>query len=295
MRYPMASTAIDPAAAVQLMSPAVGRTLATGQIVMGETSASLRGAQVGDVVEFLGWNGAVQHATIGLIAADDEVGSTELVFSDTVAASFGFVRPSSVRIWGYRSRTAITFVLGRRLGPTTPATGIRVRRSWDPPNPDRVLDTVELKRRLGEFAISGGGNGVNPEPGWVAANIVIEPVPLIGTIRCNRAVMPALRGALQEVADTGLAGAIDLGDTRRSGGCYVPRELRSPGSNSGGSLSRHTWGIAIDVNPSTNAFGANPRIDRRIVAIFHRWGFAWGGGFTIPDGMHFEWVGEPRE
>ncbi len=292
MRYPMASTAIDPAAAVELMSPEVGRVLSTGQVVMGSTSAALRGAQVGDVVEFLGWNGAVSSATIGLVADDADVGSIELLFADGVAASFGFVRPSSVRIWGYRSRAAIEFVLGRRLGATP---GIRVRRSWDAPSPDRVLDTAELKRRLGEFAFSGGGNSISPEAGWVAANIVTEPVPLIGLLRCHRTIMPALRGALGEVAAAGLAGAIDLADTRRNGGCYVPREIRSPGSNSGGSLSRHSWGIAVDINPRTNAFGATPRIDPRVVAIFRRWGFAWGGGFTIPDGMHFEWVGEPRE
>jgi len=55
--------------------------------------------------------------------------------------------------------------------------------------------------------------------------------------------------------------------------------------------SRHLWGIAVDLNPSSNPGGRPPSIDRRIVRIMQRHGFVWGGQFLRPDGGHFEWVG----
>jgi hypothetical protein len=53
--------------------------------------------------------------------------------------------------------------------------------------------------------------------------------------------------------------------------------------------------MAIDMNTSVNGQGVVPRMDCRIVRIFRRWGFAWGGNFTPSDGMHFEYVGERRD
>ena len=88
-----------------------------------------------------------------------------------------------------------------------------------------------------------------------------------------------------------LAGLINASDSRINGGCFVPRLIRGP---SGGFLSRHSFGIAIDVNPSTNPFGGTPTMDARIVEILAGHGFSWGGTWTRPDGMHFEWTGTPE-
>jgi hypothetical protein len=60
--------------------------------------------------------------------------------------------------------------------------------------------------------------------------------------------------------------------------------IRSPGKP----ISRHAWGLAFDINVPANGYGAAPTLDPRIVEVFRRWGFKWGGDFSTPDGMHFE-------
>jgi hypothetical protein len=107
-------------------------------------------------------------------------------------------------------------------------------------------------------------------------------VPVIGTVTCNKGMLPQLRGALTEVVQRGLAKAID---PAQYGGCYVPRFIAHDPSQG---LSLHSWGMAVDLNVPGNQRGTVGRIDRRVVAIFKRWGFAWGGDWSYSDPMHFE-------
>ncbi len=106
-------------------------------------------------------------------------------------------------------------------------------------------------------------------------------------------VVPAIQGALTEIAAAGLAGEIELASTNSIGGCFNPRLNRITGNL--GFLSRHSWGMALDVNITANPQGRAPRMNCDVVRIFRRWGFAWGGNFPTPDGMHFEYVGERRD
>ena len=77
---------------------------------------------------------------------------------------------------------------------------------------------------------------------------------------------------------------------RSTAGCFNARTVaRSPTNPP----SFHAYGAAVDINAPENAFGATPTMDPRIVAIFDRLGFNWGGRFLIPDGMHFEYGGGP--
>ena len=68
-------------------------------------------------------------------------------------------------------------------------------------------------------------------------------------------------------------------------GCYYPRYINRDPSNG---LSLHSWGIAVDLNVPGNQRGTVGEMDRRVVAVFKRWGFAWGGDWNYTDPMHFE-------
>ncbi len=144
---------------------------------------------------------------------------------------------------------------------------------------------------VGTFSYRWFGDGtVQPDPDWVAANIRTETVPILGSVTGHRVMLPQLRGALQEVVSRGLAGEIH---PEEFGGCYVPRFIAHDPSKG---LSLHTWGIAVDLNVPGNQRGVAGDIDRDVVAIFKKWGFAWGGDWNYTDPMHFELaqIVEPR-
>jgi hypothetical protein len=140
-----------------------------------------------------------------------------------------------------------------------------------------------LAAAVGTFSYRWFDDGsVRPDPAWVAANIRTETVPILGSVTGHKVLFPQLRGALREVVARGLADAIH---PEEYGGCYVPRFIgRDPSQG----LSLHTWGIAVDLNVPGNLRGVAGEIDRDVVAIFKKWGFAWGGDWQWTDPMHFE-------
>ena len=105
-------------------------------------------------------------------------------------------------------------------------------------------------------------------------------VPILGAVTCHRVLFPQLRAALTEVVDQGLAEAIH---PEQFAGCYYPRFIAGTHE-----LSLHAFGIAVDLNVPENQRGTPGLIDRRVVAIFQRWGFTWGGTWGYTDPMHFE-------
>ncbi|NUR07997.1 MAG: M15 family metallopeptidase [Nocardioidaceae bacterium] len=146
-----------------------------------------------------------------------------------------------------------------------------------------VLSTSSVTDAVGTFSFTPHADGsVTPDPAWVSRYIRTEQVPLIGTVTCNKGMLPQLRGALTEIQQRGLSSAIHPGEY---GGCYVPRYIAHDPAKG---LSLHTWGIAVDLNVPGNQRGTVGEMNRQVVQIFKSWGFAWGGDWNYTDPMHFE-------
>jgi hypothetical protein len=145
-----------------------------------------------------------------------------------------------------------------------------------------VLTGGSVAEAVGTFryTVLGGGR-IAPEQSWVTANIRTEQVPILGNVTCHKVIFPQLRAALLEIQSTGdLAREIHPGEYA---GCYYPRFIANTQQ-----LSLHSFGIALDLNVPGNQRGTTGEMNRAVVAIFKKWGFAWGGDWGYTDPMHFE-------
>ncbi|MFY8238330.1 MAG: M15 family metallopeptidase [Ilumatobacteraceae bacterium] len=293
-RIPMA-TMVAPVEFVRATGgDAMAAVVAQGNLVIGETSAQIRGAQVGDVFTLRDIRFRMRTFVVGAIVADEFVNWGDLLMSTEMAARLGTMSIARIAVTGIESSGVV--LAGLRLRGVTIGTTYRLRTSWDRENPDGTLGTSTTKKLLGEFAYKPTtGSSMMVSANWTSGNIVWRNrYTDIGlSNNCHKVVAVAIQGALTEIKKAGLKKHIDLRNSNRYGGCFVGRYNRMAGTF--GSPSRHAWGMAIDINTVTNAQGRVPLMNCKIVHIFRKWGFAWGGNFWPADGMHFEYVGEPRD
>ena len=129
---------------------------------------------------------------------------------------------------------------------------------------DAVLPQAMVKERFGEFAWrKGAADAYAQDPAWRAANLATAQVPILGRVHCNRALIPALAGAMGELRQRGLARLVDPEAYR---GCWNPRLTRS-----GSGVSRHAWGRqSTSTWPATRP--ASPRLRTRA------WSRSWSAG-----------------
>ena len=288
---PLEVAAVDPREFAPFLPPAdrsVALALADAQGILGESSARLRGLGPGAVMRF----GDVR-IEVAAILPDELVGASELLVSREVGRSIGvttdryaLVLPETVR----RGRG-----VERLLDPLLPSDPpSKVRAPGDTPyfrQGDAVLPPVRIKLLFGEFAARptpGRPGYLTLDPAWARHNIDTRRVPLLGSVTCNVALFPQIRGVVHDLVERGLQETI-----QSFSGCFSARHINRIAS---AALSHHSWGIALDLNVQQgNLFGQTPHQDPRLVRVFERWGFVWGGTFIVPDGMHFEYHRESAE
>ncbi len=148
---------------------------------------------------------------------------------------------------------------------------------------DAVLPQVIIKSNFGEFLVRRGDGGLVVDPAWFEENVVSATLPVVGSVTCHRSIMPLLQSVLETMIEDGNGDLIDPGGFQ---GCWNPRYISDSDT-----LSRHSWGVAIDINHTDNPTGTSAVMPQALIDAFVAQGFTWGGDWLIPDPAHFEWVG----
>lgn len=285
---PLEVAAVDPSEYepfVPLSQQGAVADLENGFGILGESSARLRRLGPGAVLEF-----GTLRVQVAAIWPDELVGAHELLVARRVGRELGVTRDRYALLQPEGRSDGRR--VGRMLRAALPrGVPLQVRSPGETPyfrQGDAVLPPIELKLLFGEFAARPDPTRrgyLQIDPGWERTHIATEHVPLLGAVTCNVAMFPQIRGAVRELSDLGLARTIDS-----FSGCYARRYAnRDPHQG----ISHHTWGIALDINVGSNPYGGPADQDPRMVEVFERWGFIWGGTFIRTDGMHFEWHRPP--
>ena len=246
------------------------------KIVISELTASRYELNVGDYVNLVGLNSEIIPIEVGKVIKDSKIGWFEGVVNKELGFKLGIYRNIQAIIWDNHINENFLIELHKNINYRKVKLTFRENRV----NKNWVLPTALVKEMFGDFQIKErDGVWITTEPEWREENIQNKRMPILGITRCHRLMWEPLEGALNQILEEGLEEYLIIEEWRSSGGCYAPRRINR--FEAGGSISRHAWGIAIDINTKS---GYPPRV----VEIFNDWGFAWGGTWTSPDEMHFE-------
>jgi hypothetical protein len=280
--YPLEAIAVSPADYRRFL-PETERALLdrlTGDGAwLGTTSAAIRRLGPGGRLRLPKGS----ELTVTAVVPDDVIGAAEVIVSHATGSSLGVVTPRYLLISYKGDRLAVEAAV-RSAFEGLP---VRLRAPGETPflrYGDAVLSQSLIKAEFGEFAYRMlDERSFEPDPGWVAENIVTTELPLLGQVTCHRSVVPLVRNAMAELRKRDLGSLVD---PEEFAGCWNPR-LIAPGRG----ISRHAWGAALDINWEGNPTGIGSDQDPRLVDAMVKQGFTWGGPWLIPDPAHFEWVG----
>ena len=257
-------------------SKKVSESLINNEIIISDLTANLYSLAKGDSLFLIGLNQQEVEVVVGEIIPDSEIGWFEGVVNKDLGYKLGINRNIQAIIWGNKITENHLIEIHRNIKYEK----IKLTGRNSIPNRNWVLPTALVKEMFGDFQIKErDGTWITIDRAWKDENIETKNVPILGRITCHRLMWEPLLGAFNQIIEENLQSGLSREQYQEAGGCYAPRRINR--FDSGGSISRHAWGIAIDINTKT---GYKPRI----VEIFNDWGFAWGGTWTSPDAMHFE-------
>lgn len=148
----------------------------------------------------------------------------------------------------------------------------------------RPKGLTEIIQTFGNVPLLAADGIITPEEEATFLTVMDLPFPMklswantmVSRMKCNKKMVNIFHSTLEEIKKAHLEHLI-----KEYGGCYAFRPKRTSGS-----LSTHSWGIAIDLNPTDNPLGSKGNMPGEIVTIFKDKGFIWGGDFKDP--MHFQ-------
>jgi D-alanyl-D-alanine carboxypeptidase len=277
---PLDALAIDPDDHAPFDPDATLQVLASGNVVLGESSAAFRDVDAGDTLTLDG-----STYQIAGIVPDEVIGAAEIVFAKSEDDA-----PVTVDRYALIStdlpRADFEAVVRSLYDGPAP---LRIRSEGETPwlrHGDAVLPQIFIKEALGEFSYHNrSGSEFSQDEVFLDARIISAEVPILGQITCHEAVVEMVRGALGQLMDEGLSHLVDPSEFA---GCWNPRFIRTITGKPAG-ISRHAWGAAVDINAASNSQGSVGDQSPRLVEIMEAWGFTWGGDWVVPDGMHFEY------
>lgn len=269
--------AVDPATYAPLVPRADRDAFARldrDEAILSRTSATLRDVGVDDPIALV--DGPTLR--VARIVDDELVGAAELIVAVGALDDVRTPRYLLVRYRGDRDRVedeirlAVPSELGVRFHAPDEAAILR--------HGDAVLPQAWIKRDFGEWIDTDPSSTISTDPAF-ADQIREFTVEGLGTVTCHRELEAPLRKAIASLPpDT----AVELDGTETV--CFEPRS-----SQNAGGPSRHSWGIAIDLDIAAHVKAGLGDTPAGLVEAFTGAGFVWGGDWLDPDPVHFEYVG----
>lgn len=201
-------------------------------------------------------------------------------YGGNVDGSFGPVTERGVLLFQKAQGLKADGIVGVK---TWSALGIKEEPTGGSRAPKRPRSYAEIKSIFGD-PLSVGWQTANLVFCELAPTLKAFPIKKGTTSRgfyCHRLLVSVFQSVFEEIVLSGLSDEIKSFD-----GCFNIRKIRGSSTT----MSLHSWAIAVDLNYKGNELGnPAPEMDPRVIAVFKKYGFYWGGNFKRRDGMHFEY------